>query len=68
MDNPQSKHTHSPSWDQQQNTSHGGKRRDATHNVHSHQHTGSDSFFNRVFGHHSSDSSRGTVCVCGVWV
>ncbi|KAG2200534.1 hypothetical protein INT47_012320, partial [Mucor saturninus] len=44
-------------WDQQP-LSHGGKRRDATHNVHSHQHTGSDSFFNRVFGHHSSDSSR----------
>lgn len=59
MDIPHSKHIHSPSWDQHSNASNGGKRRDAAHTLHSHQHTGSDSFFNRVFGHHSSDSSRG---------
>ncbi|KAI9252732.1 hypothetical protein EDC94DRAFT_662874 [Helicostylum pulchrum] len=58
MDIPHSKHIHSPSWDQHSNASNGGKRRDAAHTLHSHQHTGSDSFFNRVFGHHSSDSSR----------
>lgn len=59
MDIPHTKHIHSPSWDQQ-TTGTAGRRRDAAHTLHTHQHSGSDSFFNRVFGHHSSaDSSRG---------
>jgi hypothetical protein len=55
MDIPHAKHIHSPSWDN-------GKRftnNNNTHINHSHQHSATDSFFNRVFGHHSSESSRG---------
>lgn len=65
MDIPHSKHI--PHWEQSHphqptttnNHTHNNKKKETSHHVHSHQHSGSDSFFNRVFGHHSSDSSRG---------
>ncbi|KAI8972677.1 hypothetical protein BDB01DRAFT_809559 [Pilobolus umbonatus] len=49
MDIPSTKHLHSPSWDQQP------KKKEHHHH---HHNSANDSFFNRVFGHHSAESSR----------
>jgi hypothetical protein len=57
------RHMHTPSWEQSNNNS--GKRKETqtvsnsfpNNSNNNQQHA--DSFFNRVFGHHSSESSRG---------
>ncbi|RCH94092.1 hypothetical protein CU098_011219, partial [Rhizopus stolonifer] len=50
------KHMHSPSWD------YGSSKRKESNTssaaTHSHQNSANDSFFNRVFGYHSVESSR----------
>lgn len=59
MDTPHAKHhIHSPSWDNGKKSMNNTTSSN-THSSHSHQHSATDSFFNRVFGHHSSESSRG---------
>lgn len=58
------RHIHSPSWDQSNNNNNNnnGRKKDTqiANSLPNNQPT--DSFFNRVFGHHSSESSRGKEC------
>ncbi|CEJ04732.1 hypothetical protein RMCBS344292_18686 [Rhizopus microsporus] len=53
------RHMHSPSWDQSNNNNNNNGRKKDTQIANSlPNNQPTDSFFNRVFGHHSSESSR----------
>lgn len=57
------RHMHSPSWDQSNNNNNNNGRKKDTQIANSlPNNQPTDSFFNRVFGHHSSESSRGKEC------